>query len=225
MFNILIAEDNESTSKLLSALLSHNGYTVYEAKNGIEALEVLDRHQIDLIVLDIMMPHMDGYEFLQELRSVNNTTLILILTAKQLQSDKNKGLRAGADDYMIKPFDNDELLLRIKALLRRAKIANEHKLYIGQVCVDYGSFTVTRGDEVFTLPPKEFQLLYILLSNPNHIYTRIQLMDEIWGMDTESMDTTINVHIHRLRKKFENFAEFEIRAIRGIGYKAVIHGE
>lgn len=225
MFQILVVEDDKNTAKLMYAVLTHNGYEVYLASDGKEALQMTDKQHIDLIILDIMMPQMDGYTFTDYLRSVGDNTPILMVTAKELIEEKCKGFRVGADDYMVKPVDEEEMLLRIKALLRRAKIADEHKLHIGKVTLNYDALTVSRNGMSQTLPQKEFQLLYKLLSYPDKIFTRLQLMDEIWGMDSETVDTTVNVHVARLRKKFETWPEFEIVAIRGIGYKAVINNE
>lgn len=225
MFQILVAEDDKNTSKLMTAILTHAGYEVHTASDGMEALELLDRQHIDLIVLDVMMPRMDGYEFTEELRRCKDYTPILMVTAKQLPEEKCKGFLVGTDDYMVKPVNEQEMLLRIKALLRRAQIANEHKLNIGKVTLDYDSFTVSRGEECQTLPQKEFYLLYKLLSYPDRVFTRLQLMDEIWGAESNSIDTTVNVHINRLRKRFSDWPEFELVAIRGVGYKAVIHHE
>jgi len=221
MFNILVAEDDTNARKLMQAVLKRAGYNVFTAENGAEALERMDMQQIDLIVLDIMMPEMDGYELTRELRDGGCTTPILMVTAKQLPVDKKKGFLVGTDDYMTKPVDTEEMLLRIKALLRRSRIVNEHKLTIGEVVLDYDAQTVVRGGEKQTLPQKEFYLLYKLLSYPDRIFTRIQLMDEIWGMESESTDLTVNVHINRLRKRFETYPEFEIVSVRGLGYKAV----
>ena len=225
MFQILVVEDDKNTARLMRAVLNHNGYDVFIAENGIKALDQMDSQHIDLIVLDVMLPEMDGYEFTRQLRDAHDQTPILMVTAKQLPQDKRAGFLAGTDDYMVKPVDEEELLLRIKALLRRAQIVSEHKLHIGRVTLDYDALTVTRGQISKTLPQKEFLLLFKLLSYPNKIFTRIQLMDEIWGMGSESIDTTVNVHINRLRKRFEGWPEFEILAIRGIGYKAVITHE
>lgn len=222
MFQILVVEDDKNTARLMKAVLKHAGYEVFLAGNGIEALEITDRQHIDLIVLDVMMPKMDGYEFTEQLRSCGDNTPILMVTAKQLPEEKCKGFLVGTDDYMVKPVNEDEMLLRIKALLRRSQIANEHKLHIGKVTLDYDALTVSRDGVGQTLPQKEFYLLYKLLSYPDKIFTRLQLMDEIWGMESNTVDTTVNVHINRLRKRFEQWPEFEIIAIRGIGYKAVI---
>lgn len=223
MFQILIVEDNKNTSKLMNAILTHAGYNTCIANDGVEALEVMEHTHVDLILLDVMMPNMDGYEFTEELRAGGDDKPILMVTAKQLPEEKCKGFKAGTDDYMVKPFNEEELLLRIKALLRRSRIANEHKLHIGSIVLDYEALTVTMNNESQTLPQKEFYLLYKLLSYPNRIFTRLQLMDEIWGMDSETVDTTVNVHVNRLRKRFADCDEFEIMAIRGIGYKAVIN--
>lgn len=225
MVNILVVEDDKHTRKLLETILKREGYSVLKAEDGIKAMEVLDNHHVDLIILDIMMPNMDGYEFAQELREADCMIPILMATAKQLPEDKKRGFIVGTDDYMTKPIDTEEMLLRIKALLRRSQIASARKLTVGKVVLDYDNLTVTREDEKQTLPPKEFYLLYKLLSYPDRIFTRIQLMDEIWGMETESSDTTVNVHINRLRKRFDSYPEFEIISVRGLGYKAVKNNE
>ena len=221
MFHILVVDDDKNTRMYFSAVLENNGYTVSTAKNGEDALDVMDKEHIDLVVLDIMMPKMYGYEFTKTLRAGDNNLPILMVSAKQLPIDKNKGFAAGTDDYMTKPVNQDEFLYRIKALLRRAKIASERKIVIGNVTLDYDSLTVSRGNEVQELPQKEFLLLYVLLSYPNKIFTRIQLMDEIWGAESETGWETVTVHIGRLRKRFEGWSEFEIESVRGLGYKAV----
>ncbi len=221
MFHILVVEDDTNARKLMKAVLERAEYSVLTATNGEEALSLLDSNHIDLILLDIMMPGMDGYTLVSELRAAGSTIPVLMVTAKQLPADKRKGFLAGTDDYMTKPVDTEEMLLRIKALLRRSRIVSERKLSIGTVELDYDALTVTRGDDHQTLPQKEFYLLYKLLSYPDKIFTRIQLMDEIWGMESESGDTTVNVHINRLRRRFENYPEFELVSVRGLGYKAV----
>ena len=197
MINILVVEDDKHTRKLLETILKREGYLVLKAEDGIKAMEVLDNHHVDLIILDIMMPNMDGYEFAQELRDADCMIPILMATAKQLPEDKKRGFIVGTDDYMTKPIDTEEMLLRIKALLRRSQIASARKLTIGKVILDYDTLTVTRE----------------------------KLMDEIWGMETESSDTTVNVHINRLRKRFDSYPEFEIISVRGLGYKAVKNDE
>ena len=221
MFQILVAEDDKNTRRLMEAVLKEHGYHPILACDGLEALKLLDTHHVDLVILDIMMPGMDGYELTRQLRATDYTLPILMVTAKQLPEDKRKRFIVGTDDYMTKPVDEEEMILRIRALLRRAQIVNERRITIGDVCLDYDSLTVSRGNESQTLPRKEFYLLYKLLSYPGKIFTRIQLMDEIWGMESQSDDNTINVHINRLRKRFEDYPEFTIETIRGLGYKAV----
>lgn len=221
MFKILVVDDDKNTRLYFKAVLQENKYIVYTAKDGNEALDLLDKEHIDLAVVDIMMPNMDGYEFTKSLRYANNELPILMVSAKQLAEDRKKGYFVGIDDYMVKPVDQEEMLLKIKALLRRSKIASDRKIIIGDVEINYDSLTVIRGEEEIELPQKEFMLLYKLLSYPNKIFTRLQLMDEIWGMDCETGWETVTVHIGRLRKRFEHFTEFEIVSVRGLGYKAV----
>ncbi|MDY3918659.1 MAG: response regulator transcription factor [Candidatus Limivivens sp.] len=221
MFHILVVDDDKHTRMLLRAILENENYTVTTANDGEEALSVLDQEHIDLVVLDIMMPKIDGYEFTKTIRAGNSTLPILMVTAKQLPEDEKQGFLVGTDDYITKPIDEEKLLLRIKALLRRAKIVSEQKIVIGDVTLDYHSFTVSRNGETQVLPQKEFLLLYKLLSYPGQIFTRIQLMDEIWGADCETGWETVTVHVGRLRKRFEGWDEFEIKAVRGLGYKAV----
>ena len=221
MFHILVVEDDTNARKLMKAVLERAEYSVLTAVNGEDALSLLDSNHIDLILLDIMMPGMDGYTLASELRAAGNTIPILMVTAKQLPADKRRGFLSGTDDYMTKPVDTEEMLLRIKALLRRSRIVSERRLTIGSVVLDYDALTVSRGEDHQTLPQKEFYLLYKLLSYPDKIFTRIQLMDEIWGMESESGDTTINVHVNRLRRRFECYPEFELVSVRGLGYKAV----
>lgn len=223
MFQILVVEDDTNTRKLMTAVLKENGFYPIPAGNGMEALNLLDNHHIDLVLLDIMMPGMDGYELTKRLRESNYTLPILMVTAKQLPEDKHRGFIVGTDDYMTKPVDEEEMVLRIKALLRRAQIVSERKIRIGDVVLDYDSMTVSRGEEVQELPCKEFCLIYKLLSYPGKIFTRMQLMNEVWGIESESDDSTINTHINRLRRRFETYPEFSIETIRGLGYKAVKH--
>jgi len=205
MFHILVVDDDKNTRKYISAVLEAEGYTVSVAENGEEALEMMDKEFIDLVVLDVMMPKMDGYTFTKELREADNNLPVLMVSAKQLPADRHKGFLVGTDDYITKPIDETEMLLRIKALLRRAQIANERKIVIGDVTLDYDSLTVTRGNETQELPQKEFLLLYKLLSYPGKIFTRIQLMDEIWGQESETGWETVTVHIGRLRRRFDGW--------------------
>ncbi len=221
MFRVLVVEDDLNTRKLMCAVLRQNGFETLQAEDGIIALDIMDVEHVDLVILDLMMPNMDGYELTRQLRLTWKTLPILMVTAKQEQKDKHQGFLVGTDDYMTKPVDEEEMVLRIKALLRRSQIANERKIAIGSVILDYDSLTVKRGLESITLPQKEFQLLFKLLSYPDTIFTRMQLMDEIWGMETDTSDHTLNVHINRLREKFYNWQEFEIITVRGLGYKGV----
>lgn len=221
MFHILAVDDDKNTRMLLKAVLEAENYSVLTAENGEQALRIMDENHVDLVVLDVMMPQMDGYEFTRILREGNNNLPILMISAKQLPADKKQGFLVGTDDYMTKPIDEEEMLLRIKALLRRARIANERRIVLGDVVLDYDSLTVTRKGQTQELPQKEFLLLYKLLSYPGKIFTRIQLMDEIWGADSETGWETVTVHIGRLRRRFEGWPEFEIVSVRGLGYKAV----
>ena len=221
MFNILVVDDDKNTRLLFRAVLEAENYTVITAANGEEALAAMDTGHVDLVVLDVMMPKMDGYAFTKVLRENDNNLPILMVSAKQLPADKQKGFLVGTDDYMTKPVDETEMLLRIKALLRRAKIVNDRKIVIGDVVLDYDCLTVSKNGQVQELPQKEFLLLYKLLSYPGKIFTRIQLMDEIWGADTDTGWETVTVHIGRLRKRFEGYEEFSIESVRGLGYKAV----
>ena len=226
MFRILVVEDDVNTRKLMQAVLSQNGYEPVPAADGVEALDILDKKHIDLILLDIMMPRMDGYEFTEIIRG--NQMLrdipILMVTARETPADKRKGFLIGTDDYMVKPVDEDEMILRIAALLRRSRIVNEHRLLVGGTLLDYDSFSVSSEGYISELPRKEFLLLYKLLSYPGKIFTRRQLMDEIWGMDAQSDERTVDVHIKRLREKCEIFPDFSIVTVRGLGYKAVKNG-
>lgn len=221
MVNILIVDDDKNIRKFMQVVLERQGFNVYTASDGVQALKVIDQVKINLAIVDIMMPNMDGYEFTKTLRDGNEDLSVLMLSAKQLPEDRKKGFLLGIDDYMAKPVDIEELVLHVKALLRRAKINDEKRIVIGDVIIDSEKMTVTKNGESQELPQKEFLLLHKLLSYPDKIFTRIQLMDEIWGMDCDTAWETLTVHISRLRKRFENFDEFEIQSIRGLGYKAV----
>lgn len=220
MFRILVVEDNKNLRMLMSARLKQSGYQTFQAEDGERALDILDKEQIDLIISDIMMPGIDGYQLTEMLRHADYDVPILMVTAKESFDDMEKGFRSGTDDYMVKPINMNEMLLRVEALLRRAKIANDHKIQIGDVVLDYDNLTVTAPDMYYELPKKEFYLLFKLLSYPKKIFTRQQLMDEIWGMDSDANDRTVDSHIKKLRKKFENCPEFQIITVRGLGYKA-----
>lgn len=221
MFNILVVEDNADMRELFCTVLSDSGYNSIPAKDGIDALDIMDKEYIDLIVADIMMPEMNGYELTKSLRDANYELPILMVTAKEQFADMQKGFRVGADDYMVKPINVKELVLRVQALLRRAKISTDKKIVVGSTVLNYDALTVTINGKETLLPQKEFYLLYKLLSYPNKIFTRPQLMDEIWGMFSETDERTVNTHINRLRDRFEGCNDFEIVTVRGLGYKAV----
>lgn len=222
MFQILVIDDDKNVRFFIKEALELNKYNVYVAKDGVEGLNILDSNHIDLIIVDIMMPNMDGYEFTKTVRLSNPNLPILMVSAKQLSADRKLGFLAGIDDYMSKPLDLEELLLHVKALLKRYEIESERKLEINGIILNYDSYEVKRGSQTIELPQKEFLLLYKLLSSPDKIFTRIQLMDEIWGYECETGWETLTVHINRLRKKFDEWHIFEIVSVRGLGYKAVI---
>lgn len=223
MFNIMVVEDDTNSRKLMCTVLEQYGYNTIPATDGVDALEMLEKKHVDLIVLDIMMPRMDGFEFTQILRQSGCNIPILMVTAKQSPVDKRKGFIIGTDDYMTKPIDEEEMVLRVGALLRRSKIASERKLTVGSTTLYYDSLSVNvDGKGETELPQKEFLLLFKLLSYPGKIFTRRQLMDEIWDMESESDERTVDVHISRLRERYRSNTDFEIVTVRGLGYKAVI---
>ena len=221
MFNIMVVEDDQNQRRLMTTVLEQYGYNVTQATDGVDALEQMDKKHIDLIILDIMMPRMDGFELTDTLRQTGCNIPILMVTAKQSPVDKRKGFIIGTDDYMVKPIDEEEMVLRVGALLRRSRIANERKLTVGSTTLHYDGFTVSHQGGEDELPQKEFLLLFKLLSYPNKIFTRRQLMDEIWDMDSESDERTVDVHISRLRERYRANPDFEIITVRGLGYKAV----
>lgn len=220
MFSILVVEDDETLNKMIGAKLKQEHFKVFSAFDGEEALMVMDKEYIDLIICDIMMPKMDGYQLTKVLRSTFCKLPILMITAKDQMEDLEKGFKAGTDDYMIKPIKMKEMILRVNALLRRAQIANDRKMTVGNAILDYDALTVQIRDAYFEMPPKEFYLLFKLLSNPNKIFTRLELMDEIWGMDAQGDERAVDSHVKKLRRKFEHYPDFEIITVRGLGYKA-----
>lgn len=223
MFNILVVEDDENLRKLITAVLRRSRYNVLQAGDGKTALDIVESNHVDMMICDIMLPLMDGYELTHEVRSINKEMPILIVTARETLEDKRRGFAVGTDDYMVKPINMDEMLMRISALLRRAKITSERRITIGGTEVDMDAMTVNYGNEQMQLPKKEFFILFKLLSMPNHIFTRHALMEEIWGPDAETDERTVDVHIKRLRERLEeaNIKDFEIITVRGLGYKAV----
>ncbi|MBO4988871.1 MAG: response regulator transcription factor [Clostridia bacterium] len=221
MSNLLIVEDNPDLLELFYEVLSESGYNVFGASDGLKALEKMEQQKIDLLIADLMMPNLSGQELVKIVRKTDKTLPILIVTARDDYESMQTVFSTGADDYMIKPVNTKELLLRVKALLRRAKINAEQKVQVGSTILDSESMTVFSEGKEIILPLKEFQLLFRFLSYPNKIFTRQRLMDEIWGMDSESDEKTINTHINRLRERFSDCPDFEIVTIRGLGYKAV----
>lgn len=221
MFNILVVEDDPVQRRLMKAVLTRGGYNVFQACDGNEGMAVLDRQYIDLVVLDVMLPGMNGFEFAKNLRQGGSELPLLMVTARQTQRDKREGFLAGTDDYMTKPVDEEELLLRISALLRRSKIAAEKRIVVGDTELDYNCMTVGEKGVRSDLPQKEFLLLFKLLSYPGQIFTRRQLMDEIWNLDCDTDERTVDVHINRLRDRYRKSEDFEIVTVRGLGYKAV----
>lgn len=221
MFHILVVEDDRALRELFCTVLSKNGFVYHEARDGADAWDVLEKQYIDLVVTDIMMPNMDGFEFVKSLRQNSMNMPVLMITAKDTFEDMQSGFLAGTDDYMVKPVNVNEMILRINALLKRAQIVNEKKIRFENAELRYDDLTVCIDGDCSVLPQKEFYILYKLLSNPNRVFTKQQIMDEIWGMDTESDPHTLDVHISRLRERFKDGAQFEIVTIRGLGYKAV----
>lgn len=222
MFNILVVEDDAEVRELFSAVLADNGFHPLPAANGAEALAVMEAHYVDLVITDIMMPQMDGYELTRQIRATDPILPILMVTAKNGNFYKSEGFESGTDDYMVKPVDVNEMIWRVKALLRRSRSINERKMTLGTTTLLFDSYTLIKDGREEVLPPKEFMLLYKLLSTPNRTFTRMQLMDEIWGMDSEATPHTLEVHIGRLRERCKGNTDFEIQTVRGLGYKAVV---
>lgn len=221
MFHILIVEDDNELCELFSTVLLKSGYKTTCAKDGMEALNVLDREYIDLIISDVMMPNMDGFELTKSIREAQLNIPILIITARESFQDIQRGFMLGTDDYMVKPINVNEMVLRVGALLRRAKSINERKQCVGETLLEYDSMSVYQNGETIILPQKEFLILYKLISYPGRIFTRQQLMDEFWGLNSETDIRTVDVHINRLRDRFKNNKDFEILTVRGLGYKVV----
>ena len=221
MFKILIAEDDIELRQLFYRVLTLHGYSAICVSDGKEALDVLDKEYVDLIISDIMMPNMNGYELASSLRESGITIPILMITAKDSFVDMQMGFASGTDDYMVKPVNVNEMVLRVGALLRRAQMISDRRQTIGNTVLEYDSMTVTANGKSMVLPQKEFMLLYKLTAYPGRIFTRQQLMDDIWGLDSETEPRTVDVHINRLRDRFRDNDDFEIITIRGLGYKAV----
>lgn len=221
MLKILIAEDDKELRRLFAHVLVKSGYIVKEVSNGKEAIDVLDADYYDLVISDIMMPVMNGYELVRQLRDSGNNTPVMMITAKDAFDDMRLGFLSGTDDYMIKPINVNEMVLRVGALLRRAQMINERRQTIGDTVMECDSLTVTTNGESMVLPQKEFMILYKMASYPGRIFTRQQLMDEVWGYDSDSDTHTVDVHIGRLRERFRENQDFKIVTMRGVGYKVV----
>lgn len=225
MFHVLVVEDDLKLRQLLCTVLIKNGYRVTGTMDGQQALAALEREYVDLMICDILMPNMDGCELTRSLREAGYTLPVLMVTACETFFDKQRGFLAGTDDYMVKPIDVNEMLLRVGALLRRAKIISERKILCGSLTLNYDALTVSGDGLNELLPQKEFYLLYKLLAYAGKIFTRQQLMDEIWGLDSSSDARTVDVHINRLRERFRDNGNFDIVTVRGLGYKAEKHNE
>ncbi len=221
MYNIMVVEDDKELRDLFCAVLTDSGYTSFPARDGYDAFDVIENNSIDLVVSDIMMPEMDGYEFIEALRKNDYTMPVLIITAKDAPADKKRAFQLGTDDYMIKPIDVNEMVWRVEALLRRGQIFSLHRAKLGETVFDADNYTVKSNETELLLPHKEFQLVYKLVTYPGRIFTRRQLMDGVWGMDSDTDEHTLEVHISRLREKFKNNNDFEIVTVRGLGYKVV----
>lgn len=221
MFKILVVEDDTQLNQLFCRTLQRNGYDVYSAPDALKALEILDIETIDMVISDVMMPGMDGFEFVKQLRDAQMDMPVMMITAKGDIMDKQSGFLSGADDYLVKPVDLQEMLLRVQALLRRAKSVSDRKLTFGNTELLYDAWTVNDSNGSQILPQKEFQILYKLLSYPGQIFTRQQILDDVWGLDGYEDSHTLDVHISRLRERFKKNDDFEIATIRGLGYRAV----
>lgn len=221
MFQILIAEDDNELRQLFGKVLTKQGYAVTGVSNGKEALDALDSGYYDMIISDIMMPVIDGYEMVRAIREVGNNIPVLMITAKGEYDDMRQGFLSGTDDYMVKPVNVNEMVLRVGALLRRAQMISERRQIIGDTVLECDSLTVISDGEKNVLPQKEFMLLYKMVSFPGKIFTRQQLMDDIWGYDSDTDTHTIDVHIGRLREKYGDNKDFKIVTVRGVGYKVV----
>lgn len=222
MFKILVVEDDKELNKTVCSFLNHSGYEAIGCLNANSAYDVMYDNIFDLIISDIMMPGVDGFEFARNVRELNENIPILFMTARDDIASKQRGFRIGVDDYMVKPIDLDELFLRIGALLRRAKIASSRKLEIGSFVMDADEHTAYLGGEEISLTNREFSILYKLLSYPKKTFTRMQLMDEFWDADTETAPRAVDVYMTKLRSKLSGCEDFEIKTVHGLGYKAVI---
>lgn len=225
MYNILVVEDEINILKLMQIRLSKSGFNVFTAENGKQALDIINKNNIQLIIADLMMPVMDGFELVEKVRSNNNSTPIIIATAKEDINDKSLAFSIGADDYMVKPINHEELVLRIHAILKRAKITEEKILQFNETVIDFNTLKVSNSTNSVLLTRKEFDLLYKLLENPRHLFSKSELLDDCWGYNSESYEETLKVHINRIRKKIEPFTNIDIETVRGVGYKGVVRDD
>ncbi|MEK4059032.1 MULTISPECIES: response regulator transcription factor [Paenibacillus] len=222
MATILIADDDANIRKLMSLYLRKEGFEIKEASDGVKALSIVENSRVDLVILDIMMPGLDGWDLCREIRRWDANLGLLMVTAKAESAHKVKGFRLGTDDYLTKPFDPIELVMRVKALLKRSLVISSQTVQVGNVELNRRTFQVNRGDEPVTIPLKEFELLFLLASHPGQIFTREQLIMQIWGLNYEGDGRTVDVHISRLREKFTgNDEQFQIETARGLGYRLI----
>lgn len=221
MFNILVVDDDKKINQIYCSMLACNSFNTFSAFDGEKALSIVAENKIDLVISDIMMPGIDGYELTEQLREEYPEMPILMISAKENFEDKQRGFMMGTDDYMVKPINLNEMILRVNALLRRAKIVNERKLVAGDTVLDFDTYTVSYDGKDIIIPQKEFLVLYKLISYPSKTFTRRQLMDEFWGYDTDSEERTVDVHINRLRERLKDCKDIKIETIRGLGYRGV----
>lgn len=221
MFNVLIVEDDFNICKLMKIKLSQEGYNCFTAHNGLEGIEKLAENHVDIVIADAMMPKMDGFEMVKEMRSLNFATPVIMVTAMGEIEDKSKGFMVGVDDYMVKPIDFKELFLRMKAVLRRANIVSEKKIVIGSTVLDYNTLTVSCGEEKETFTKKEFQILFKLLSYPEQSFSKSALFEEFWSFDSDTEEDAVKVYINKIRNKISRFKEIDVETVRGVGYKGV----
>ena len=225
MFNVLVAEDEKNIRNLIGIKLKNAGYNVIFAKDGQEALNAVYENHVDIMIVDVMMPIMSGYELVKILRQDKIKTPVIMCTAKGTIDDKAEGYNIGVDDYMVKPIDFDELLMRIKAVLRRAQTVSERKLTVGSVTLDYDTLSITSGDEKVTLTKKEFSILYKLLSYPEKSFSKSQLFEEFWAFDSDTEEDAVKVYVNKIRNKISQFSEIDVETVRGVGYRGVRHGK
>ncbi len=225
MFNVLVAEDEKNIRNLIGIKLKNAGYNVIFAKDGQEALNAVYENHVDIMIVDVMMPIMNGYELVKNLRQDKIKTPVIMCTAKGTIDDKAEGYNVGVDDYMVKPIDFDELLMRIKAVLRRAQTVSERKLTVGSVTLDYDTLSITSGDEKVTLTKKEFSILYKLLSYPEKSFSKSQLFEEFWAFDSDTEEDAVKVYVNKIRNKISQFSEIDVETVRGVGYRGVRHGK